>query len=192
MGELFGVSRTPVREAFKTLAAEGVIELLPRRGAVVRVAFSDREVEYLMRARSAVWRLTMEALAEVATDDELEVLSSMVSEMRNAYSSEDVERFYHVVDTYYLSIERIAGIPVLSDLLNRVQRLGRLIRRFKIGAATDMRLYVELAERLLEAIKARDISRVNALTEEGSRQVLALTDVAKGHPRIADGTSDHT
>jgi len=190
MGELFGVSRTPVREAFKTLASEGVIEMLPRRGAIVRVAFSDREVEYLMRARSAIWRLTMEALAEVATDDEIEVLAMMVGEMRSAYSAEDIERFYRIVDTYYLSIERTAGIPVLSDLLNRVQRLGRLIRRFKIGATTDMRLYVELAERLLDAIRARDVERVNALAEEGSRQVLALTEVNGQHSKIANVSTD--
>jgi len=188
MSRLFGVSRTPVREAFKTLAAEGVIDLLPRRGAIVRIAFSDREIQYLMQARSAIWRLTIHALAEVATDNEVESLRVMVRDMRKASAHGDIERFYRVVDAYYLAVERFAGIPILSDLLHRVQRLGRLIRRFKIGAATDMELYVDLAEHLLDAISARDMHRVRQLTEEGSLHVLHLTDATFTEQESALGT----
>ncbi len=188
MGKLFGVSRTPVREALKTLAAEGVIDLLPRRGAIVSIAFSAREIQYLMQARSAIWRLIIHALAEAATDNEIESLKVMVEDMRKASVQGDIERFYRIVDAYYLAIERFAGIPILSDLLHRVQRLGRLIRRFKIGAATDMELYVGLAERLLDAISARDMHRVRQLTQEGSLHVLHLTDATFTEQEPAPGT----
>lgn len=175
MSRMFGVSRTPVREALKALAAEGIIDLLPHRGAVVRVAIPERDVHYLMRARAAVWKLTIEAAAERATDEDLVLLREMVRDMRMALDGDDVERFYLLLDRYYLEMERVAAIPVLSELLHRVQRLGRLIRRLRIGPETDMTLYVDLAENLLDAIGNHDVERLRHLADQGVERVMRLT-----------------
>jgi DNA-binding GntR family transcriptional regulator len=142
---------------------------------VVRVAIPERDVRYLMRARAAVWKLTIEAAAERATEEDVWTLRDMVSSMRLALGDEDVERFYSQLDRYYLEIERVAAIPVLSELLHRVQRLGRLIRRMRIGPTTDMTLYVDLAENLLDAIGSHDVERLRDLADRGAERVMQLT-----------------
>ena len=66
LGDRFGASRTPVREALRQLAAEGLVEMRPRRGAVVAVLTTERVFEMFelsaeieaMCVRLAAWRMT--------------------------------------------------------------------------------------------------------------------------------------
>ncbi len=84
-----GVSRTPLREAFKVLAAERLIELHPNRGASV-AALSARDVAQLFEVMSALEALSGELAARRATDAEIEEVRALHFEMLAAHARRDL------------------------------------------------------------------------------------------------------
>src|SRR6056297_1354902 len=79
--EQFGVSRTPLREALKVLAAEGLLDLIPHRGAVI-TRQSEAELAEVFRVLAALEGLAGELAAECAGDDTLDEIEEMTHALR--------------------------------------------------------------------------------------------------------------
>jgi len=70
LGEQLGVSRTPLREAIKYLASEGLVELIPSRGAIVK-RFSGKDVHDMLIVLKNLEELAGSLACETATDDDI-------------------------------------------------------------------------------------------------------------------------
>ena len=79
--KLFGVSRPPIREAFKTLEAVGLVEHKPRRGVFV-IEFTAKDVEEIYTIVAMLYKKTTEVTLESVTDDFLEDMSAHVNMMK--------------------------------------------------------------------------------------------------------------
>src|SRR5215469_3334869 len=82
--EMLGISRTPLREALKVLAAEGLIELLPNRGARVR-QLSQRDLEELFDVMAGLESLAGRLACEAITDEEITAIEQLHYEMYGHY-----------------------------------------------------------------------------------------------------------
>ena len=91
--ERFGISRTPLREAIKLLAAEGLLELLPNRGARV-AALSEAEIDELLQVIGPLEATGGELACERITDAELEVIEAAHLDMVEAWKVKDYERYF--------------------------------------------------------------------------------------------------
>ena len=76
----FGVSRTPLREALKVLAAEGLVQLAPNRGAMIATLSAD-ELEECLAISTALEALSGELACENVTDAEMEKIRTLHAEM---------------------------------------------------------------------------------------------------------------
>ena len=83
LAEEFGVSRVPVREALRTLETEGFVQVVPRKGVVVR-HLSRRDVEELFDVREALEFLATRLATEKATNEELAALRHILAEGEEA------------------------------------------------------------------------------------------------------------
>ena len=91
--ERFGISRTPLREAIKLLAAEGLLELLPNRGVRV-AALSEAEIDELLQVIGPLEATGGELACERITDAELEVIEAAHLDMVEAWKIKDYERYF--------------------------------------------------------------------------------------------------
>jgi DNA-binding GntR family transcriptional regulator len=108
-GEL-GVSRSPVREALARMAADGLVELLPNRGArVVDVTLDDIRTAY--EARLAVEPLAARLAAQRRTDDDLKQMARAIVEQRRAGNPRTV---YQCVRRFHVAVVDAAANPLLS------------------------------------------------------------------------------
>jgi DNA-binding GntR family transcriptional regulator len=83
-----GVSRTPLREALKALASEGLVELVPNRGAVVR-RFTLDDVTDMLEAIKVIETFAARAVCQRATDDEISRMQHLHRQMRDCYRTKN-------------------------------------------------------------------------------------------------------
>jgi len=120
-----GTSRTPVREAFMRLASEGLLELIPRRGAWV-APVSDSEITTVMEARQMVEEWSVRTLSQHATSELISELDGYLDRQKAAVS--DPVAFIEVDREFHTALVTATGNDVVArmyaGLLDRQQRMG--------------------------------------------------------------------
>ncbi len=124
--ERLQVSRTPLREAFRSLAGEGLIELVPNRGAVV-AEMSIEEIEHTFDVLGVLEALSGELACQHASEEEVTRIRALHLEMLAAHARRDLPNYYKLNRQIHSAINGIARNPVLTETYNtlnaRVQSL---------------------------------------------------------------------
>lgn len=164
--ERFSLSRSPVREAFMMLAKEGLLEILPRRGAVVR-AFDDRDVYELYEVRALLEPLAARRAALRISVEDVDLLEELCVRQEALGSSEDDvalhlelnDQFHQVIiaaassQRLEAALSQVHGLPVSfrtgfwSDEVH--QRESLVCHRMLVGALRDR--HADYAETVMRA-----------------------------------------
>ncbi len=100
LAEVLNVSRTPLREAIKMLAAEGLVELVPNRGAIA-VSLNESDVLNTFEVMAGLEAMSGEMAAQRITDAELAEIRAMHYEMMAAYTRRDLSAYYRINATIH-------------------------------------------------------------------------------------------
>lgn len=123
--ERFGISRTPLREAIKLLAADGLLDLLPNRGARVS-ALSDSEIDEILQVVGVLEALAGELACLHIKDEEVSAIETATLEMVEAWRAKDYARYFERNREIHKSIIAAARNGALEavyrSLSGRVQR----------------------------------------------------------------------
>lgn len=153
--ETFDVSRTPLREALKVLASEGIIELLPNRGA--KVTEVDRqEVIDLFEVMVVLEGLSGRLLASRASDAEIAEMSDLHERMMACYRRQQRPEYFALNQRIHRRLAEIAGNTVLLEL---EASLTLKITRARYAANLQLGRWDESAcehAQILEALERRD------------------------------------
>ena len=157
IAEAYGISRTPLREALKVLAAEGLVTMKVRRGAYV-TEVSERDLSDVYYLLSLLESDAASVVANTATAAQIEELQALHSELEAAASPEqqDRELFFEINDRFHMRLLEIANnrwrVQMVMDL-RKVMKLNRHNSLLKSG-----RIQESLNEHrvLMAAIVARD------------------------------------
>ncbi|PWW46323.1 GntR family transcriptional regulator [Melaminivora alkalimesophila] len=153
IAEEFGISRTPLREALKVLAAEGLVTMKVRRGAYV-TEMSEKDLRDVYQLLSLLEREAAATVAARATPAQLRELEALHAELVQA--REDRERFFAINERIHMRLLEMADNRWLGQVvadLRKVMKLNRHHSLFKQG-----RIEESLAEheRIMAALRARD------------------------------------
>ncbi len=166
--EQLQVSRTPLREALKVLAAERLVELSPHRGASV-LALERDDVEHLFELMGALEGLSGELAARRRSEAELEQIRCLHRDMVAAHAARDLPAYYRANRDIHRTLNRCARNPMLAETYEAVNmRIQNL--RFRSNFNTDKwdRAVGEHA-RMLEALERADAPALRALLEQHLR-----------------------
>jgi DNA-binding GntR family transcriptional regulator len=171
-----GVSRSAVRLAIDSLAAEGLVERIQNKGARVRVVSTDEAVA-ITECRMPLEGLLARKAAERITDGEIDRLRAHLDTMTRAVDSGDVLKYSELIQQLHGMVAEAARHPVAADLVGRLQ--AQLVRhQFRLSLRPG-RPRVSLGEltELVEAISDRDAGRAEAAAATHFRSVIsALSD----------------
>ena len=178
--ERLGVSRTPLREAFRLLAAEGLIELQPNRGAVV-VELSLDDVRESFDVMSSLEALSGELACRNVTDAEIAELKALTFEMLACHARHDLSGYYRLNHAIHQRI----NLAARNRLLTQVYRtLNLRIQNLRFRSNFDREKWDRAAQehaQMVEALEARDAPRLSALLREHLiRKRDAVLDVLHG------------
>lgn len=151
----FGVSRTPLREALKVLASDGLVRLEPNRGAwVTRVTVE--EVEEVFPVLGALEALSGELACQNITDAEIDTIRDLHAQMIQSYKDRDLDLYFNINQKIHRAILLAARNGTLTSssqaLSLRMQR-ARYLANMTQGRWHEA---VQEHERILEFVIARD------------------------------------
>jgi DNA-binding GntR family transcriptional regulator len=153
---MFGISRTPLREALKVLASEGLLELLPNRGARVR-ALSEHDLTELFDVMGGLEALAGRLACEGITDQEVAEVERLHHEMYGCYLRRDLHGYFKCNQLIHEKIVAAAGNSVLSAAYSSFA--GRIRRvRFSANLARRRDRWGEAMrehEAILDALRRR-------------------------------------
>lgn len=159
LGQALGVSRTPLREALKFLASEGLIELVPGRGAVVR-RLTPRDVRDMMDVLAALETTAARLACRRATEAEIGALRRLHDEMMGFYASRQRLEYYKRNQAIHAAIAALSGNAFLAATHEGIQSRLRRIRF--VGNEEPGRWAGAVAEHeeMIAALEARDADRL--------------------------------
>lgn len=155
MANEFGVSRTPIREALIQLASEGLVEMRPRRGAMVAATDPHRLVE-MFEVMAELEAMCGALAARRATDADLKALLEAHRSCELARESKDPDRYYWCNEAYHSAIYAASHNGFLAEQATALRRRLRPYRRLQLRVRDRMRVsYAEHAG-IVDAIVAGD------------------------------------
>jgi DNA-binding GntR family transcriptional regulator len=162
LSELLQVSRTPLREAIKMLAAEGLVALLPNRGAVV-VQLSEQDVADAFEVIAGLEGQAGELAAQRISVAQLAEIRALHYEMLAAFTRRDLATYYRLNALIHTHINAAAGNRVLTQTwANLNARLQALRFRSNFDEAKWQRAMQE-HDRMIELLADRDAAGLRAL-----------------------------
>ncbi|MCU7369647.1 GntR family transcriptional regulator [Paucibacter sp. O1-1] len=172
LSEQLQVSRTPLREAIKLLAAEGLVDLLPNRGAVA-VKLTEADVMHSFELLAELEGLSGALAAERIAEAEIAELRALHFEMMACHARRDLSGYYRLNARIHSAINEAAGNPVLAQTYRAINaRVQSLRFRTNQDEAKWARALAE-HQQMIEALAARDGAR---LREVLIQHVLAKRD----------------
>lgn len=112
LAQQLGVSRTPVRSAIKRLEAEGLVNVVPNRGAFV-ITPTQREIEETFQVRCELEQMAAELASTRITPEEIDELNELIKRETTAFDKTNLEEYYVINDSLHLKIAKISGNEVL-------------------------------------------------------------------------------
>lgn len=150
-----GISRTPLREALKVLAAEGQVILLPNRGA--RAAkLTAKDVRDLFDVCEGLEAIAGELACKRISDEEIAGIASLHEEMERHYANRDLPQYYRCNRAIHEAIIRAADNPVLSSLYDSVTARIRRARYVAPMPPRHWELAIREHQAILNALLRRD------------------------------------
>ena len=181
------VSRTPLREAFKLLAAQKLIDLSPNRGASVAV-LTRADIEQLFELMASLEGLSGELAAQRISGSELTELNALHFEMLAAHARRDLPNYYRINRQIHELINRCARNKALSETYGSVNLRIQHLRFRSNFNTTKWDAAVNEHGLMLDALARHDANAMRAVLEQHLRHKLqAVLDHFDAQAQVVNG-----
>lgn len=174
IGKELGVSRTPVREALRQLELEGLVAIVPNRGAYV-TGISQKDIWDIYRIRSMLEGLCARWAAENITEKELDkleeaiLLSEFQMKKESGFSADQVAA---LDGRFHTILYDASGSRILSHVLTDFHRYVQRARKFSVVSQERARKSIREHRQILRAIRDRDGEMAEQLANEHIMHVM--------------------
>lgn len=159
--EVLSVSRTPLREAIKALAAEGLVELLPNRGAIA-VELSEADILNTFEVLAGLEGHSGELAAQRISAEALNEIKAMHYEMKAAYTRQDLSNYYRLNAAIHCAINAAAQNPVLSSVYSQVNARVQALRFRSNQDGEKWKRAMQAHDRMIEALETGNSAMLRA------------------------------
>lgn len=181
-----GISRTPVREALRSLSAEGLIRLVPNKGAYVSQP-SAQEIRELFYVMAILEGACARIAATKLTDQDLAKVEAVHRDLEAGYARRDQEAYIRANNAYHTLIQEMAQNQTLNQVINGLRQKIFLHRYRQLYVKDRFDCSIREHRDLLEAFRGRDADAAEALMKRHlCKQGEALLDSLPEEPSPND------
>lgn len=166
--ETLGISRTPLREALKVMASEGLVELRPNRGSVV-AGIDPMEIRAMFEVMEGLEEQIGVLACGRASDAELLALDEQHQSLRKLHKNNDLSGYFHVNQSIHLRLMEAVHNPILTSIYESLSIKIRRARYMANYDTTRWQASLDEHERLNTALQRRDSTQLAALLREHTR-----------------------
>lgn len=166
--EAFGISRTPMREALKVLANEGLVVLVPRRGCYVRSLDAD-ELDELFPVMAVLEGLCARETAKRITEEQLARLDAMHARLEEHAARGDVDAYYEENFLFHQALQDYSANRWLQRITGELRQILRLARHHQLTTPGRLQSSLEEHRRIMKALHRRDPELVDQYMQEHLR-----------------------
>jgi DNA-binding GntR family transcriptional regulator len=162
LGKALGVSRTPLREALKFLASEGLVDLVPGRGGIV-CRLTPKDVRDLLDVLTAIESLAGRLACRNATDAQIADVRRLHDEMMALYAARNRPEYYRRNQAIHTAFAQLSDNGVL---LSTHQTIQARLKRIRFLGNEDPAVWASAVrehEEMIAALEARDEARLAAV-----------------------------
>lgn len=167
LAERYGISRTPIREAFRQLESEGYLTVIPRRGAIVS-EFSQKDVEDFYAIKSILEGYAARQACLRLTDKELDRLQSNNQRLQELAEHNDIKAFFKVHNDFHEMFIKAADNERLRELITSVVTRFQRLRFMSLNLPGRMAIVVQEHGKIIEAFRRRDAETAEALVRKNA------------------------
>jgi len=160
MASRFGVSRTPIREAFQQLAAEGLIDLRPRKGAFVAKIGPQRLME-IFEVAAVLEGMCAGLAARRATTDEVNLILQTHESCKAASQQADTDNYYYENEIFHDTIHQASHHQFLIEQTGLLRRRLKPYRRLQLRTRGRMAASFQEHDTSVKAIQKSDEDLAN-------------------------------
>ena len=189
LAERFGISRTPIREAFRQLESEGYLTVVPRKGAVV-TSLSERDVDEFYAIKSILEGYAARLAAANLTEKDIERLENINDRLAQLARESDVKSFFRVHNEFHDLFIKAAGNEKLEELIEQVSMKFNRLRMASLSLPGRMEISVNEHKKIIEAFLRKDGEEADRLVSRTAAlggQVL-IQSMAKQEGRKAEAS----
>lgn len=165
IAEELKVSRTPVRDAFKQLAKEQLVEYIPNKGCFAK-GFSNKDMADIYAVRMAVERLAITWAIENACDERLEELGHHLELMSFYTENNSYEKLLEANEQFHNMIYQMTGSRFIVQILKTYQDYVHIARKSTLKKEENLPLIFKEHEAIYKAMASRDIEAAADAVEQ--------------------------
>lgn len=173
LAERFGISRTPIREAFRQLESEGFITFTPRKGAIVS-PITDKDVIEFYAVKGLLEGHAAKMSCCKIGDKEIQRMTDLNLQMAKCAEKNDVKNFFKLDNQLHDVFLALCGNDKLYNLVHTIVQQFERFRRASLSLPGRMQSSVKQHSDIIEAFKKNDVDLVERLVKANAEMGGAL------------------
>lgn len=165
IGAELGASRTPVREALRQLELEGLVTIIPNRGAYVNM-ITAKDVQDIYVIRSMLEGLCARWATQSITEEQLDSMEETLCLSEYHTSKKNYEKLYELDSLFHEQLYEAGGSRILNHILSDFHDYVKMVRKVTISASGRSVTSTEEHRAIFEAIKEKDPDKAEALAKK--------------------------
>ena len=161
----YGISRTPLREALKVLASEGLVTLKPRRGCYV-TQLSEQDLDEIFPVMALLEGRCAQEATRKASDADLARLAGIHAALERHAAANDADHFFEANQQFHDALQELAGNRWLGQLIEETRKFIELTRRDSLNLAGRLRQSLAEHRGILAAVQQRQPEDAGRLMHE--------------------------
>jgi len=161
----FGISRSPLRECFRTLESEGLIVIHPRKGTFVR-GLTAKDIEDVFPVRASLESLAARLAAPNIGEKEIGIFNDLIVKMETALRNKDIRSFLHFNFTFHSVFIKASNNQVLEKTLKDLGKgLWLRIAFLYYQSSSGLDFSNNMHKEIVKAFQKKDVDFVQRLVE---------------------------
>lgn len=185
IGQELGVSRTPVREALRQLELEGLVRIVPNKGAYV-TGISIKDVRDIYIIRSKLEGLCARWATEYISPEQIDQMEEIIllSEYHSHKAQEESKQVTVLDGKFHDILYEASNSRILEHVLSDFHRYVMMARKTSVGSKLRAQQSVKEHREILEAIKQKDADKAEQLANQHMLRVMEHLHNQEGYEEV--------